>query len=839
MKTYFSHYDKKSRERKRLETHLVEVAGAAQNNVPTFLHFDVINNKQVQKILELHGLFHDLGKYTDYFQDYLVHDQRSNYQNHSHISAMILYCFMKEGFVDIDVDDKTNDILFFLCYVIIRRHHNSLSVDMLFNLENVPRMRAELNMQIKNLLEKQEVLAKMYTLNEQEIRHLLLKVGEVFEDKKFRRSAKRIAMNHAHERWYFFMIYCFSQLVDKDKLSAADLTQRSRVLLKPQFVSDYIRLKSQGQRSNMNHKREQARQMVLSKINNMSDEEIRNRRIFTLTAPTGLGKTLTSMQAAFRLSERLGKMYSYTPKIITAIPFINIIEQTKEDYAAVLESRGVLNVHHRLADKRLLNSGKASEGIPIEKSMLEVEAWEGDVILTTFVQFFQSLFTGQNARLKKVNKLAGSIVILDEVQSIPEKYMPLVGATLIKISEYFGTRFILMSATQPYLLEMGQRLLEQCAITNLNTDTFDSSTSQSVVLLPDYAEYYKLQTRTKLIPFLQQEFDTDSFIDFFGRTWAERSAVIVVNTINRCIDVYKCMKDEFKNKAIVYHLSTNLIPKERKRVIEEVKEVLKSGETVILVSTQTIEAGVDLDFEVGYRDLAPLESIVQTAGRVNRNANIKDGNGKSVACPVYIVQLEKDHQWIYQLHHLDRTKTLLQKHDEIAEPDYLHIIDTYYQQMADHLSQDSIDIWQDGIMSLNFEKVSQFQLISDVQNVVDVFIELDEESEKLADAYEMIRMGGSALDPLFIKKVTGEHIQLDEDRKIPSFQRKALTRLLLSRLSEYMVQIRHQRFQKTKPLHFMDRNEVESTFYWVPQNQLKDFYDMEVGYGEVEEARMW
>ncbi|UFJ39857.1 CRISPR-associated helicase Cas3' [Brevibacillus humidisoli] len=835
---YYSHYDKRTGKTKQLEVHLQEVAEAARNSVPPFLHFDVVNSEQIQRLLELQGYFHDLGKYTDYFQNYLVYDRRSNYQNHAHVSAVLFYRYMIDGFADVGIDERMKDILYFLFYVMIRKHHNKLSTDGLFHLEDLPTMQSEIAEQTKNLHAKGKILSQVYGISEQDIQRLLRNAESTLEDKKFMRSVKRIQMHHAHERWYFLMIYCFSQLVDKDKSSAADLVKRDRSMLHPQLVSEYIQVKNQNQNSEINDARERARRTVLSQIDRISDQDLHTIRICTLTAPTGIGKTLTSLQAALRLNERLCQKYGYAPKIITAIPFINIIEQTKQDYAEVLKNRGILNIHHRLSDKRLVEYGSKDREIPIEKSMLEVESWEGDVVLTTFVQLFQSLLTGNNAKLKKINKLAGSIVILDEVQSIPEKYMPLVGAIIIKMADYFGTRFILMSATQPFLLEMGQRLLEHVN-RKLPTCIHETTDQPGVIqLLPDYAEYYKLETRTKLIPSFHQIYTTDTFLDFFQQTWEDRSAVVVVNTINRCVALYQSMKERLEGQATVYHLSTNLIPKERKRVISEVKSRLQSGEAVVLISTQTIEAGVDLDFAVGYRDLAPLESIIQTAGRVNRNANRKDRDGKTLACPVYVVQLEKDHQWIYQLHHLDRTKKLLQQHEEINEPDYLEMIDTYYRQMADYLSQESIELWKDGVMSLHFEKISQFQLIPDDQSVVEVFVELDEEAERLADVYQMIR-SVSELDIPFISDVIGESIPIGGDQRLSPYQRKALIDLLLSRMSEYMVQIRYSRFQQTKPLPFSIRGGVESSFYWVPRNQIEDYYHLEVGYGEVEEARMW
>lgn len=829
---YYSHYDRIKNRGKDLEIHLNEVAEAAQSSVPPFMHFDLIDVQTIKDLLVLLGKYHDFGKYMSYFQQYLLEDIRSPYKNHAHISAWVFYRLIKENASCIPRDSQDFPLPFLL-YVLIRNHHMKLTIDGLFPSENLTSMKGELQVQLKDLQKKRKILESAYGLNPELIEPVLNGNQILEEDDLLQGRAKIKKKRYRHERWYFFALYMFSQLVDKDKISAANISVRKRKSFRPEWVTTYLNKKKKKASSNVNDERENIRQIVNQQIQSLSDEEIKNKRIFTFTAPTGLGKTLTSLQAALELGLRIEQLFDYTPRFISAIPFINIIEQTKRDYAAVFEGHSTLNIHHRLSDKRLFLNQTNEQNLPLDQALLEVESWEGDVILTTFIQLFQSLFTGRNASLKKINKLAGSVVILDEIQSIPEKYMPLIGATIIKLSEYFGTRFILMTATQPYILKMGQALLER----------FDASLRvgqhESIVeLLPGYQHYFKIMNRTKLIPAFEESMDSDQFIDFFMDTWEERSSVIVVNTIRRCIELFKLISLRLEDRAVVYHLSTNLIPKERKRVITEVETALKNHRKVVLVSTQTIEAGVDLDFAAGYRDLSPLESIIQTAGRVNRNYNLmKDGN--PIIAPVYLVQIEKDHQWIYPMHHMERTKKLLAQYEEIMECEFLNLVDTYYEQMAQQISDDSIDLWREGVQKLDFDKITQFQLIPEKQGIVEIFVEWDKEAQELADAYEMIRSEKKELELDFLMSVTREKIDWDELHGVSPFQRKAVIQLLLSRMSEYMVQVRWPRFQKLKALPFSDRNGVESTFFWVPRDQLNDFYDPEVGYGEVDEARVW
>ena len=147
--------------------------------------------------------------------------------------------------------------------------------------------------------------------------------------------------------------------------------------------------------------------------------------------------------------------------------------------------------------------------------------------------------------------------------------------------------------------------------------------------------------------------------------------LVVVNTISRSIELFRVLKKSFekvRDKPIVLYLSTNIIPMQRKQIIKKAKELLKREKPVILISTQTIEAGVDLDFDLGFRDLAPLESLIQVAGRVNREGK------KGEYLPVYVVSLEDDVQRVYAFHHIDRTRTLLKNMTEILETEYGNLV---------------------------------------------------------------------------------------------------------------------------------------------------------------------
>lgn len=837
---YYAHYDKGKGIKQLLRKHLAAVARAAPEKIPPVVRFKNLNNQQLKTICYWLGFFHDLGKYTNYFQEYLLDEVESTYKNHAHISACFIYNFLQQKVIPTDTE-LSQKILLFFSYLVIRLHHGNLRTDGLFSIESERRMWHEVEHIGKHLKNKSGELLNDLGLEKEipsEEFASYLQIDSLRQNKDFQYMPQRFLTGRIQDaEWYFFLIYLFSLLIDLDKLDAAELKPKKIVGVSPERVNVYLQNKKKEKKEKgekaVNSKvvptpttfidrREKARQSIMAVVNTLTDDEIRNTRFFLLTAPTGIGKTLSSLQCALRLQERIKQIEGYTPRIITAIPFINIIEQHRKDYEEVFGKEADLVVHHRLSDFSIRHNEQ--EEIPVDKALLEVESWEGDVILTTFVQLFQSIFTGNNRLLKKVNKLAGSIVIIDEAQAVPEGYMPLIGAALQKIAEHYGTRFVLMTATQPKLLEFG---------TLLNPE---GKKFKPVILLRDYEEYFRELKRTKLIPLLKKKIDNEEFIELFFKKWDKKSSVlIVVNTIKRSIDIFneinKALKER-KVKAKVYYLSTNIIPKKRRQVIDIVGKRLRkrknnpSGQKpVILVSTQTIEAGVDLDFDMAFRDLAPLDSIIQTAGRVNREGK------KGDYLPVYIIQFEADSHYIYPLIRREDTIKFLTEYEEILEPEYGRLTEEYYEQILKRGVKDkSRNLWEEGVLKLNFNVLQEFQLIKDLGDIYDVFIEDGSKmAEALADVYQDLLKHKEYIDPEKMN-IIAPHLSKMVSKPLGIYERKALIKLVLAKMSDYIVQVRVKNLLKNRPPSFESRGGVSAPFFWVSPAQREDFYDNQIGF---------
>lgn len=815
---YYSHFDRAKGIKQELPVHLENVAQSCAKAVVPTVKFPNMPNSAIKDMAYNLGFTHDIGKYTDDFQRYLQYGAETKYKNHAHISAFYTHASALRSIMPF-VQKPYDSAWAFLAYLCVRLHHGNLTLSGLFSNDSI---WGALENQARHLMGKSDTICTQLSAYE---RLLFLQDSENVmklkgEKKLFIHMPVHLTKNGrlSEEHWFFVLIYLFSILIDSDKLDAGHLSRREVVLVPEKQIINYVHeIGNNKKNEQINDRRDEARRQMLQVMDSLTDEQLADEYLFTITAPTGIGKTLASLHCALKLQERLQKLYHYTPRIITGIPFINIIEQTVDVYKAVIRDTANCLVHHSLSD--LYSSSRdhptaqnAKEDIPVEQRLLEVESWEADVVLTTFVQLFQSIFTGRNRSLKKINKLAGSIVILDEVQSIPEEYMPLIGATLRKMGQYYGTRFILMTATQPKIVELGDRLLQQ-------------PHKPPVDLLPNADQYFKQMERTKFIPLLNSKLNNESFIELFYKYRnPNQSALIVVNTIKRANDLYQMLRTAEEQSAgncdHVFHLSTNLVPEHRRKIIKQIKELM-GKKPVILVSTQTIEAGVDLDFDIGFRDLAPITSLIQTAGRVNREGI------KGEFCPVYIVEFEKDQQMIYDKHHINRTRQLLQDKESIEEPDYLNLVNDYYDLLArESFYEKSKKIWYEGVVGLDFDVLEEFELIPDKGEVVDVFVEFGDRASLLADAYEELRKGiwpGKQLVALF-----GRSSYMEEP--VSDFAKKAILEQVIAQMGNYMIQIRLKRFLQHRPISFNLRNGVEANWYWVPKEQLADYYDERMGY---------
>ncbi|MGB5927030.1 MAG: CRISPR-associated helicase Cas3' [Cyclobacteriaceae bacterium] len=747
--------------------------------------------------------YHDLGKYLPDFQKYLLNDKSfiARLKQHAAFGAQALY----------NAWQKSDDELAMLAWVLVLKHHANLPnwqtleewYDDSGNKRTFDKQVKTLQPALNKVLNDCGVdsLEDLLHWPEEGIMDWLEKWGD--ED-------------NGHIRRYYLVNYAFSLLIEADKLDATDTSQYTRKSVSVGLVDHFIKSLSSSKKSTQNDQRHQARMDVIS---HLDAPDILKRRLFTLTAPTGIGKTLTSLDFALRLKSLIRKKEEHEPQIIYALPFINIIEQSISVYESVLNGHAYLLAHYQFAD-----IFRKDEKNPVDREdkeqfireqQMALDTWQSDVVITSFVQLLQTLIGNRNRLLKKFNHLAGSILILDEVQNMNLKHLPLVGAAFYYLAHLLDARVILMTATKPKIFELaGQEILSKRGVKL-------EGLHQPLELLPNHEAYFRELKRTKLIPHLNELESTEDWADFIAeKREAGKSALIVCNKVQRSIDLYALLQEKI-SEANLYYLSTNLLPVHREEVRKNVAAALEAhrageGPAPVLVSTQCIEAGVDLDFDMGFRDLGPLDSIIQVAGRINRN----DSPDKQHA-PAYIVNMGDCERIYGKITQQQATKALqagMEAHGpEIQEAHYLDMVSTYFTGISEKSAfNESRDIFK-AMECLQYEpindepSVSSFRVIEDIGKTISVFIEADDEATEALEAfYDMLScdLGREEFNAQY-KRAFHQHTLA-----VPDYLSKAKELIQMSSL-----------YEKTEGL------------YVVPADEVNDFYNTTTGFNreKVEE----
>jgi CRISPR-associated endonuclease Cas3-HD len=454
---------------------------------------------------------------------------------------------------------------------------------------------------------------------------------------------------------YGLVLQCWGSLILADKTSAADAPNRAKTYRaeKPSLrqLDEYVgKLEANvsaspdGTRTErLNHYRSQAREQVLD---NASEFAENGGGVATLTLPTGLGKTLTGLSAATAIRDAID-----ADRIVYALPFTSIIDQVVDEVSEVFETDTtgrLLTAHHHLAET-VIQDEKDHDA---EKSDLSddvggvlAESWRAGMTVTTFVQLFESLAGPKNRQSMKLPALNNGVVVLDEPQSLPLNWWKLVPRLIEMLTEQYGATVIAMTATQPKLFDVDTELVD-------NTDTYFETTDRVSYLLDSSTERYLADqaapksydsATTELIEAIDSGNSTlavcntiDSARELTERITDEKPSLVDVAEVyenvlehagtTEAVDpVDVAHKVDETNDVAVLHLSTRLRPVDRLALIETAKELTDRGHSLLAISTQLVEAGVDISFARVYRDLAPIDSIVQAAGRCNRSFERDEG----------------------------------------------------------------------------------------------------------------------------------------------------------------------------------------------------------------------
>lgn len=560
-----------------LEEHLRKVAGKAGAFSQTF------NSKEWGYLA---GLWHDLGKYRPAFQAHIK--RKSGYQPDAHITSEDNPKTAHASTGAVYAEQKLGSWGLVLSYL-IAGHHAGLP-DYEYEKDDAK------GRPLKEVLKEDEGL--LAEARKQKIPEDILN-GELPGTEPLG------GPENLHLYLHLWIRMLFSCLVDADFLDTEHFmspkkneVRTSNIPLR-NLLSPFNKHMESFQRKarNTNTKVNQVRAEILSTCR---EKAAGQTGIYTMTVPTGGGKTLSSLAFALEHASSHNKA-----RIIYVIPYTSIIEQTANIFRDIFKPLGekVLIEHHS-------NTEPDKEKNENSWSRLATQNWDAPLIVTTTVQLFESLYAARTSRCRKLHNLINSVIVLDESQLLPLEQLNPILHIIEALNKYYGVTFVMTTATPPgfkeYIDPFGARKLQGIS-------------SEEIIDSPE--NYYETLKRVHYT--LPEDFNKAQSWDEIAEELLNKhdSVLAIVNTRKDARELWERMPKGS------YHLSALMCAEHRSRVIEKIKERLESGnnEPTRVISTQLVEAGVDLDFPIVYRALAGLDSIVQAGGRCNREGKLEKG----------------------------------------------------------------------------------------------------------------------------------------------------------------------------------------------------------------------
>ena len=553
----------------------------------------------LRTVMFMTGILHDIGKYSDAFQKYIM-DAQKNPENAkrgsvNHSNAGGSFLLQKT-----DNDPWKKVTLEFMACAIFQ-HHGLM--DCVKDGHDILRKRTEKDPEIldadfqraQSFLNQN--LIDMLPSAKQEIQSYVNKLNTI---------AKKMNHNSSVKEDGYFLFACLerlilSYLVDADWRDTAEFMnnmKESRVSQndREQFFEDSLqKIEDYVSRFTADTRINQLRQEM---ANDCLQADIANEGIYRLSMPTGGGKTITSMRLALRLAKKYHKKH-----IIYIAPFLSILEQNAQVIRSIIQNDDYILEHHSNVD--------ISEEDEVYRNLCET--WDSPVILTTMVQFLNTMFLGKISSVRRFHQLTDTIIIIDEAQAIPVKCIHMFNATMNFLCYSGNSIGILCTATQPLFELVNRNLIYQ----------------ENKDILPNVEKYQKAFKRTKIISEVgNKPMDTDELVTFIQNVF-DQNLLVVLNTKGAVKTLYDALKTNLDPDVKLVQLTTYMCAEHRLDVIHELKETLKN-QRVICISTQLIEAGVDISFATVIRSLAGVDSLNQAAGRCNRN-------GEKDMSAVYVV----------------------------------------------------------------------------------------------------------------------------------------------------------------------------------------------------------
>ena len=723
-----------------------------------FLHNNIF--MEYETLMRVILAFHDIGKASSHFQGYLLRSEpRSKLTRHSEFSSIWAYLYCSEVL-------RLDDFECLAAKICVGSHHKDMeNMDdaLVGNLED-----ADLE-QINEAVDYQELNGVLSDLGiDAELSAALF---SKFSSLKAPLSSMRRVKSSLSLRHWLVLNYLFSILIWADKYAAIfeqEPTGADGDLWQTEYLDTFVN-------------KLPAKDNVIGRIRSRAYQDLSNSlaestNLYSVNLPTGAGKTISSLKVAIELRRRRPELQ----RIIYCLPFTAIIDQNQKVFEDILKTSGIepkpeyILAHHHLAEPAFKKDDEYSE----DEAIYLVETWESELIVTTFVQAMASFLSVKNSTLKRFHRLANSIFILDEVQNIPHHYWPFLKDVLKELAEQLNCVIILVTATLPMILDAGDGMKELAtqkdewfrALNRISLDTSNFGHN-----LKDTIELNDL---------------ADAILDDI-RENDKLNRLVILNTIQSSLDLYEMLKNsgEVPESKLLY-ISSNVIPLHRLQIIKQIKDNPQQG--FVIVSTQVVEAGVDIDVNVVYRDLAPLDSIIQASGRCNRN----DSQQQSI---VKIFQLAKDGKaywsYIYDQTLVHATLDILGDYSaQIPESQIAELTQKYYLALHKRTSKDkSNDLlsWLtrfDLSSALDYHPKANpdaFHLI-DERPMQAVFVGYDERAQELSD----------------------EYLSYLKDEMSDPYERRGKLKDVLRRMGPYMISVQCDKLKTDDPIFIVGKDSI-------------------------------
>lgn len=559
-----------------------------------------------ENIGRLQGLLHDIGKLCEKFSRYIMGESSTKRGEIDHSFAGAKYLC--------ETADRADPKRFYNVSRLIARtiiSHHGLNdwlepsgVDYFLKRTGKTELYDEIRKNADELFSEKELLSLLESADD--------------EYKRIRAEIKEIS-NGEKEKFAFYLgmleRILQSALIDADRIDTASFMscEPAEISADKKQLWTEMKVRLAERLSSFDGKTDPISKQRKSISDRCAEYAKNDVKVCRMIVPTGGGKTLSSLR--FAIEYCIGHDME---KMIYIAPFMSILEQNSDEFRAVSGEENFLEHHSNVVSERF----EKAEQNEYSEYELHTERWDSPVIATTMVQFLNTLFSAKTSSVRRMHRLSKAVIIIDEIQAVPLKCVNMLNLAVNFLTQICGSTVVLCSATQPVMDEV----------------KFPVIMDEKYSMTGDFTEDFEVFRRTDIVSKIDPYgWDYDEAAEFCAEKFRESGdLLLIVNTKSEALAMFERIKELCKDEAEIIHLSTNMCPEHRRDRIKHIREQLNEKRPIICVTTQLIEAGVDISFRCVVRALAGLDNAVQAAGRCNRHG---DADG---IWPVYIIKFKNE-----------------------------------------------------------------------------------------------------------------------------------------------------------------------------------------------------